>query len=170
MIMCNPPPVGPPPTEPIDGIEFAKVYQRSFAKTCKFVCSLGADYNTAEEIAQSAWARGWQRRHQLLQPQFLATWVHAIARNLYRESYAKARRLTELDEYGFTSNVLHKIEVEDMLSNCTKPETHFLHLVYFEGYTSEEIAARHKVSPVTIRVRLMRLRQSLRERSALKIA
>lgn len=170
MTFCNSPATAPPPSETIDEVEFASTYQRSFSKTCKFICSLGADQHTAEEIAQSAWVRGWQRRHQLLQRQFLATWVHAIARNLYRESYAKNRRLTELEEYGFNSNVLRKIEVDDILSNCTKPESQFLHLVYFEGYTSEEIAKQHRVSPVTVRVRLMRLRQSLRDRAILKTA
>lgn len=164
MSICTPPSPALPVSRPLETSEFADAYQRSFPKTFKFMQSLGANSETAEELSQAAWVKGWQCRHQLLQPQFLATWVNAIARNLYRESISRSRLSHELDDYGIHSNILRVLEVDDVISHCTEPECHLLYEHYFEGYTSAEIAVRSNVNPITVRVRLMRLRNNIRVR------
>ena len=89
-----------------------------------------------------------------------------LARNLYRESISRSRLSHELDDYGIHSNILRVLEVDDVISHCTEPECHLLYEHYFEGYTSAEIAVRSKVNPITVRVRLMRLRNNIRVRRA----
>ena len=44
---------------------FADAYSRNFATTHKFLMSKGIAPSTAEEVAQAAWTKGWERRNQL---------------------------------------------------------------------------------------------------------
>lgn len=150
--------------QPFDPAEFESAYVKSFSKTVKFIRSLGASYETAEEIAQAAWARGWQCRHQLIQRQFLVTWVNAIARNYYREFIGKANLLSELSDYGKASDIPKVLEVDSIVNRCSPLERNLLEKHYLEGYSSKEIAKQSNTNAITVRIRLMRLRRSLRER------
>jgi len=152
------------PDGQIEDEEFATGYVSNFVKTVKFISSLGATIDIAEEIAQAAWARGWQRRHQLLQKQFLGSWVNTIARNLFHEHFAKSRRFSELVEFGVHSNIESTMEAGSVLAGCTPSETAMLKMYYFEGYSSQEIAESQNINPITVRVRLMRIRQNVRNR------
>ncbi len=44
---------------------FAKEYVKGLRQTIRFLLSKGADIDLAEELAQAAWARGWEARKQL---------------------------------------------------------------------------------------------------------
>ena len=56
------------------------------------------------------------------------------------------------------------MEAGSVLAGCTPSETAMLKMYYFEGYSSQEIAESQNINPITVRVRLMRIRQNVRNR------
>ena len=120
----------------------------------------------AEEIAQAAWARGWEFREQLRDPCLVAFWVNSIARNLFRARF-RGPIQREIDETKMDSGQavytldLDAIEVGRLLDRCPQRDRQLLERS-LEGYSAEEIAISEGITPTGIRVRLLRIRQSLR--------
>lgn len=150
--------------------EFAGAYDRGFLTTLRFLRSLGANEDIAEEIAQAAWTRGWQYRTQLTNPLLAGAWVNTIARNLYWNVRSLQQRFQELEDYAVPSNFVSSLEAADMMGSCSELESRLLTMFYIEGYTTMEIAERVGLCPATVRVRLMRIRRSLRERTAPRLS
>ena len=69
------------------GNSYAEAFQNGFGATRRFLVSRGAPIDEAEEIAQAAWARGWEYRAQLRDPGLVSYWVNSIARNLFRARF-----------------------------------------------------------------------------------
>ncbi len=145
-----------------DGYE--RAYSDGFRSTLRMLRSKGADFETAEELAQAAWARGWQFRQQLLDPLLVGAWVNTIARNLFWSRVAYEQRYQELGEIAQTSNWDSSLEARAILSGCSEGESKLLRLFYLEGYTMHEIARNEKLCATTVRVRMMRLRRKVRTR------
>ncbi len=45
--------------------QFSDLYESCYARTVRFLQSRGVGPEVAEEVAQSAWVRGWERQSQL---------------------------------------------------------------------------------------------------------
>ena len=71
---------------------YARAYQDGFPLTFRFLLSRGVGRDTAEEISQAAWIRGWERLNQLRSDEMICTWVNTIALNLYRRAIRQERR------------------------------------------------------------------------------
>jgi DNA-directed RNA polymerase specialized sigma24 family protein len=78
--------------------QFGMAYTEGFHRTVCFLSSKGLPDAEAEEIAQAAWTRGWERRHQLRDQAMVFTWVNSIAFNLFRNQFRRNARHTELPE------------------------------------------------------------------------
>ena len=65
---------------------YGKAYQKGFDRTVRFLVSRGLSYDAALDTAQAAWAKGWERREQLRDPNLVLTWTNSIALNLHRVS------------------------------------------------------------------------------------
>lgn len=154
----------PPQGECIQEDAFARAYDRGFLTTLRFLCSLGASKDMAEEVAQAAWTRGWQYRAQLVNPLLAGAWVNTIARNLYWNCISMQRRFEELEDYPVATSIVTYLEASDMMNSCSETESRMLTMFYLEGYTTMEIAEKEGLCPTTVRVRLMRIRRSLRDR------
>ena len=64
--------------------QYAVAFQTGYGVTRRFLISRGAPQDEAEEIAQAAWARGWEYRDQLRDPGLVGFWVNSIARDCNR--------------------------------------------------------------------------------------
>src|SRR5262245_60781574 len=64
--------------------QYGQVYQQGLNRTIRFLMSRGVEADTAPDIAQGAWVRGWERLEQLRDDRMLITWVNTIALNQYR--------------------------------------------------------------------------------------
>ena len=142
--------------------QYAEAFETGFPATRRWLLSRGAAVEEAEEIAQAAWARGWEFRDQLRDPGLVGFWVNSIARNLFRATFrTKATVPLESVEAGYTMN-LDAIELKRVLERCSARDRELL-TRSLEGYSAEEIARGEGITSTGIRVRMLRIRQDLRE-------
>lgn len=153
----------------LDESNYASAYKKGFKVTLRSVRYLGANAETAEEVAQAAWARGWQCRKQLLCPDLVVAWVNAIARNLYRSVIRLEKRFLQLEDLPAPAKSFNMMDAGILIENCSDLDTRMLTMYYVEGYSSEEIADKEKVCATSVRVRLMRIRRRLREKIRLPV-
>ena len=150
--------------------DYARAYQDGFSKTVRFLAANGASMEMAEEVAQAAWARGWERLGQLRHIQALSYWINSIAKNLLRSNFRKQQSSTELLETSLVESPLESelIDAHRMFAGCTEQEKKLLVLYYVEGYTSQELSGTFGLSAVGVRVRLTRLKRNLVGRMTLE--
>lgn len=146
--------------------EYAQAFETGFPATRRFLLSRGAALEEAEEIAQAAWARGWEYRDQLRDPELVGFWVNSIARNLFRAKF-RSRPTLPIDgvEAPYTMS-LEDIELRRLLDRCPRRDRELLEKS-LEGYSAEEIAKDEGITSTGIRVRMLRIRQSLRDQLSL---
>jgi DNA-directed RNA polymerase specialized sigma24 family protein len=149
-------------TEAMQGNVYAEAFQTGFGATRRFLISRGAALEDAEEIAQAAWARGWEFREQLRDPDLVSYWVNSIARNLYRARFRSAVPVplehVQEPSYAFDTS---PIDLRKLLEACSNRDRALLERT-LQGYTAEELSEAAGISSTGIRVRLLRARQSLR--------
>jgi len=146
----------------MQGNAYAEAFQTGFGATRRFLVSRGAALEDAEEIAQAAWARGWEFREQLRDPGLVSYWVNSIARNLYRARFRTAVPVplehVQEPSYAFDTSA---IDLRKLLEACSNRDRALLERT-LQGYTAEELSETAGISSTGIRVRLLRARQSLR--------
>jgi len=145
--------------------EYAVAFESGYSATRRFLLSRGAAVDDAEEIAQAAWALGWEYREQLRDPALVGYWVNSIARNLYRARFRALPTVPIEDLDASYSIDLEALEVRLMLTRCSLRDRKLLEQS-LEGYSAEEIARTCGITSTGIRVRLLRIRQALREQLA----
>ncbi len=77
---------------------YGQAYQTGFKRTVRLLCSRGASTEHAEDVAQAAWTRGWERLHQLRDEGMIVSWVNAIAINVHRHTIHREDRYQALPE------------------------------------------------------------------------
>lgn len=163
----------PLPTTTINPEQFRKAYQQGFERTVRFVGSRGVYPGIAEETAQAAWTKGWQRRAQLRNPKKILPWINTIALNLLRGRKRKESREQELletpDIRSRQAAMSARVDVARLLRQCGTTDRKLLGLHHMEGHTTAEAGRRCGLKPVAARVRLMRLRRRLRKKFLLPL-
>ncbi len=147
--------------------DFAEAYTACFTNTRRFLISRGIADATAEEVAQAAWSKGWERRGQLRDNEKVGQWINTIALNLLRNTIRKQKRLTGLEENldrPIRSALDEQADAHTLLSSASADERRLLTLQAVEGLTSQEIGQCCGLTPVAVRVRLHRAKQKLRAR------
>jgi RNA polymerase sigma-70 factor, ECF subfamily len=158
------PSVSPDTESPLQlsGDQFGEVFRNCFRRTVSFVASLGAPGDSAEEIAQAAWVKGWECREQLRNVDSVAAWINSIAKNmLKRQSYESQRQRSLSDSQGTSHLDFSPILASTLLEKCRESDRNVLRRHYIEGYTTEEIASEIGLTPTAIRLRLLRARRAL---------
>jgi len=145
--------------------DYGEAFESGYSATRRFLLAHGAPLEDAEEIAQAAWARGWEYREQLRDPGMVGFWVNSIARNLYRARF-RAPLMTTVDGLNPSYSMdLKTIELNRLLDRCPRRDRRLLER-NLEGYSAEEIAREAGITSTGIRVRLLRIRNMLREQMA----
>jgi RNA polymerase sigma factor (sigma-70 family) len=143
--------------------DYADAFATGYGVTRRFLLARGAPLEEAEEIAQAAWVRGWEFREQLRDPGLVGFWVNSIARNLFRARF-RAPVQTEIEDGNAVYTLdLDAIEVGRLLDRCPQRDRQLLEQS-LEGYSAEEIAETEGITPTGIRVRMLRIRQMLRDK------
>ena len=146
--------------------EYAEAFETGYPATRRFLLSRGAALEEAEEIAQAAWVRGWEYREQLRDPGLVGFWVNSIARNLFRAKF-RSKIAVPLDNVDCPYTMsLEDIELRRLLDRCPRRDRELLERS-LQGYSAEEIAKDEGITSTGIRVRMLRIRQALREQLTL---
>jgi DNA-directed RNA polymerase specialized sigma24 family protein len=144
--------------------EYGQAYQRGYDLTVRLLLSRGAPRDRAREVAQAAWARGWERLSQLRNDHLVVTWVNTIALNVYRSVLRSEPCYQTLPELSTKPGVnLAAIDVARILRIC-RPCDRVLLEQQMRGVTAEELARTQGVTETAIRIRLLRARRAARTR------
>ena len=142
--------------------EYSYAYQSGFRPTVRFLISKGVPHDVAEDAAQAAWTRGWERIHQMRDDDLLTTWINSIAMNLYRREACLDRRTQPLEDVTGEAGIdTAPMDVARVLEACGDSERELL-TQQLEGHTTSEIAHRIGASETAVRIRLMRARRCAR--------
>lgn len=142
--------------------EYGAAYQRGYGLTVRFLVSRGLSHDTAQEDAQAAWAKGWERLAQLRDSRMIVTWMNSIALNIHRSCVRREPLFVPLPELSTPAKVnLASIDVRRMLETCKSKDREVLKRHYLEGYKVREIAQAHGWTETAVRIRLLRARRSL---------
>ena len=144
--------------------EYGQAYQSGYDRTVRFLISRGAQRDGAQEAAQAAWVRGWERLSQLRNQEMVLMWVNTIALNAYRRLLRREALMLPLLEtasnFKFDAT---SIDVARVLKLCQPKEGALLEQT-IHGVSVGEIARAEGVSETAIRIRLMRARRAARSR------
>jgi RNA polymerase sigma factor (sigma-70 family) len=147
--------------------EYGNAYKKGYNLTVRFLVSRGLSYDGAQETAQAAWVKGWERLAQLRDSNMVLTWMNSIALNIHRSFIRREPFLQQLPELSTPPKVnLAAIDVRRMLQTCKKNDRVVLQRHYLEGYKVQEIARDHGWTETAVRIRLLRARRSVGKRFA----
>jgi RNA polymerase sigma factor (sigma-70 family) len=147
--------------------EYGSAYKKGYNLTVRFLVSRGLTYDSAQETAQAAWAKGWERLAQLRDSSMVLTWMNSIALNIHRSFVRREPFLQALPEIAAPPKIsLAAIDVQRMLASCKKNERLVLQRHYLEGYKVQEIAKAHGWTETAVRIRLLRARRAVGKRFA----
>lgn len=143
---------------------FAEAYAKGFGLTVRFLLSKGANVDTAEEVAQTAWVRGWEAREQLLSKERILPWINSIAYRRFCNDRRRAVRHSELIEVTDpkTAAPSTALDAGILLSMCSPFDKALLTQRYLEGLEMKEIAVAQGLSEIAVRVRIHRCQCALR--------
>ena len=146
---------------------YGEAFHKEFARTIRFLQSRGASSDRAEEAAQAAWTKGWERLTQLRADGLVGPWVNAIAFNEPRQTIRRASFEAPLKEsWGQVGVDSAAIDAAAILRGChPREEVLFNHLLH--DFTTAEIANSLGASRTAVRIRLLRARRSVRRRVGL---
>src|ERR1017187_7778167 len=77
---------------------YGQAYQQGFGRTVRLLRARGASVDNAEDVAQAAWLRGWQKLDQLRDERMIVNWVNAIAVNYQRREGQDEARFLAMPE------------------------------------------------------------------------
>lgn len=140
------------------------------------------DFQTAEDITQETFLRVYQNLETLNDPTQFTRWLYAIVNNLCIAWHRKNRLQTQpieethisaieteaysryiATEHAKTTAEAQRTLVERLLTKLKEKDREVITLHYFEEMTSSEIGAHLGVSENTIKSRLHRARQRLKQ-------
>ncbi|MEZ5361865.1 MAG: sigma-70 family RNA polymerase sigma factor [Bryobacterales bacterium] len=144
--------------------EYQSAYDAEFRHTVRSLLVRGAAASDAEDVAQAAWMRGWEKREALREPASVGAWIRTIALNILRSNFRQARKLEFLSEVETATSpqpIVSRIDARRALLRCAASDRALLEDLYLRGYTSVETARRHALTPGAVRVRTFRVKQRL---------
>ncbi|MFZ3339232.1 MAG: hypothetical protein WA213_00010 [Terriglobales bacterium] len=146
---------------------YGEAFHKGFARTIRFLQSRGASCDRAEEVAQAAWTKGWERLTQLRDDRLVGPWVNAIAFNELRQAIRRDAFEAPLKEVSGQIGVdCAAIDAASIVKRChPREEVLFKHLLH--DFTTGELAASLGASRTAIRIRLLRARRLVRHRIGL---
>ena len=149
--------------------DYGRAYQKGYSLTVRFLVSRGVPYDDAQETAQAAWAKGWERIAQLRDQSMVLTWMNSIALNIHR-SYVRREPLFQvLPELSTPPKVnLAAIDIRRILKTCKHNDRIVLQRHYLEGFKVQEIAEEHGWTETAVRIRLLRARRAVGKRMGRK--
>jgi DNA-directed RNA polymerase specialized sigma24 family protein len=151
--------------------EYGSAYKKGYTLTTRLLLARGMSWDGAQETAQAAWVRGWEKRSQLRDSKTIVKWINTIALNMYRTSIRREPFLEELPELAAPpERHLAAIDVQLILQTCKETDRIVLQSYYLEDHRTEEIARAEGSSATAVRLRLLRARRRAFEKTVTAIS
>ncbi len=145
---------------------YAAAYEGGLQTTIRLLLSRGLMLEDAEEVAQAAWARGWEARQQLKSEDRVVPWVNSIAMHTMCNNKRRGKKFDALDERrhdrGSAIPLHEKIDADRLLSRCSALDRSLMIHRYSGGFDMEGIARIHGLTCAATRVRIHRAKAALR--------
>jgi DNA-directed RNA polymerase specialized sigma24 family protein len=143
---------------------YGQAYQQGLTHTVRFLLASGVRHEAAEDIAQAAWLRGWERLGQLRDDRMLLRWVNKIALNCFRRACTSERDQPLMLEPAASGPSVDwfSIDVSLILRSCRARDRGLLE-AHIQGSSIKDLAQETGASQTSIRVRLLRARRAARK-------
>jgi len=148
------------------GEEFAELYDAAYGRVVAHAYAITADLGDAQELAQEAFLRAWQRWSRIRRYQDPAGWVVRVARNLALSRWRRARtaarglwRMGEPDQSPGPGP--ESVALVRALQQIPAVQRRALVMHHMADMSVAAIAAEEGVAVGTIKARLSRGRAAL---------
>ena len=142
----------------------AGAVERQGAAVYRLAYAMARSRSDADDIFQEVFLRFHRSAPAFATPEHEKAWLLHVTANCARSLLASPwrRRTVPLEDvYPYTDPAASA--VDDALAQLPGKYRAVIHLFYYEGYQTEEIARILGRSPSTVRAQLTRARQKLRE-------
>ncbi len=154
--------------------QFRPLYDATLSRTSAFVRrALAPDFANIEDVVAEVYLVAWRRLDRVPSPPEDQLWLFGVANKVianHRRSVLRRSRLqARLDQEPSSIAPQNETgdEIRAALRSLPRREREAVHLVIWEGLTSEEAARVAGCSPNAIRTRVHRAKRRLRSRLAL---
>ncbi|MCI9186535.1 MAG: sigma-70 family RNA polymerase sigma factor [Oscillospiraceae bacterium] len=143
---------------------FDQVYEAYGPSLYRFCLLHMKNPSDAEDVMQEVFCKRLYRAPKFRSPEHERNWLFQVARNQCRDEQRRMRR-TELplEAAEHVSIPPAQLSLLEQASNLPEDQRTALHLYYYEGYQVEEIARLLNISVSSVKMRLKRGRDALRE-------
>ena len=153
----------------IEGKDFSSLFRAEYPSLVRAFFLLTADAGEAEEIAQEAFARAYERWDRVSRMASPAGYVYRIGLNLNRHRLrhlaVQARRALAMRRDPFSDERPElRIEIAEAIASLTRGQREAFMLVDWLGVSVEEAARILRLAPASVRSRVHRARRILRDR------
>ena len=146
------------------------VTDESYRALWRYACRLSHNLTDAEDLLQETLTRAYERIDQLQNPEAGRTWLYRIMYSLYVNFHHRSKRQLEFsliqdlveDEAGRVEDDPVADGVRAELANLPALQRQTVEMYYFEEMSVEEIAEIFESNCNTVKQRLFRARESLR--------
>jgi len=148
------------------GEEFAELYDAAYGRVVAHAYAITADFGDAQELAQEAFLRAWQRWTRIRRYQDPAAWVAHVARNLalsrWRRTRTAARGLWRMGAPDQSPGPgPESVALVRALQQIPAAQRRALVMHHMADMSVAAIAAEEGVAVGTIKARLSRGRAAL---------
>lgn len=165
-----------------DGAAFGLLFERHADAVYTHCFRRTASWSVAEDLTSVVFLEAWRKRRDVrLAGESVLPWLLAVANNAVRNAQRSVRRyqrlIARLPEAGSVPDIAEDVSkradeeramrlVVAALQDLGEPERDVLTLVDWAGLSYSEAATALRIPPGTVRSRLARARQQLRDRTA----
>jgi RNA polymerase sigma-70 factor, ECF subfamily len=148
-----------------DVAAFVQLVERYRAPLIGYIFGLTGRREEAEELAQDAFCRVWEKLPTLRRRDRLVSWLYRIAHNLAISAQRRPRlAVLAHDPPGREAQPAdHWLEVHRAVAQLPEPQRVIVSLRHFTGLSHEEIAEVLSIPAGTVRSRLSRAYDKLRQ-------
>lgn len=121
----------------------------------------------SEDVLQNVFLKLFQTKHNFNSEEHLRRWLLRVTvnecHNLHRSFWKRKTQLMEMENSEKSSLPEDKIDLQDALQKLPAEYRVIIHMYYYEGYKTKEISEILQIKEATVRTRLARGRERLRE-------
>jgi RNA polymerase sigma factor (sigma-70 family) len=151
------------------GLDFEQFFQAEYRGLVQTFYVLTADQVEAEELAQEAMARAYERWDRVRTMESPTAYVYRVGVNLNRQRVrhlaVRARRLLTITGQPNSQQSLGvQAEIAEAIASLSKGQREAFLLVEWLGLSAEDAGRILRIEPASVRSRVHRARTGLRDR------